>query len=254
MDKTKQPMLWGPLALALLGCCNPLLASNIKGINGGMPNRISMNVTVPKQTQGATFGEKVNAGLHAAGSALGQGASAIVVECGQDACAVTFPDGRGYRADTTGMTLQPLTKGQSEALRKGGAPLAQGASWLGGALPGGAILSAAVSSVGSVAGGAGGGAAAASYARVGQVTIEPTPLRSASSTDGMVDVLDPLGDGDYTLTVVVEKAASGLKDTLKTQVRAAAPQRIRIEVGFSVEAGVLKTKHDTAKNSVGNIR
>lgn len=42
----------------------------------GMPNRISMNVTVPKQTQGATFGEKVNAGLHAAGSAISQGASA----------------------------------------------------------------------------------------------------------------------------------------------------------------------------------
>jgi YD repeat-containing protein len=39
-------------------------------INGGMPNRISMNVTVPKQTQGATFGEKVNQGLHAAGGAL----------------------------------------------------------------------------------------------------------------------------------------------------------------------------------------
>jgi hypothetical protein len=38
-------------------------------------NRISMNVTVPKQTQGATFGEKVNQGLHAAGSALSQGAS-----------------------------------------------------------------------------------------------------------------------------------------------------------------------------------
>ena len=37
---------------------------------------MSMNVTVPKQTQGATFGEKVNAGLHAAGSALSQGASA----------------------------------------------------------------------------------------------------------------------------------------------------------------------------------
>ncbi len=45
------------------------------GINGGMPNRISMNVTVPKQTQGSTFGEKVNAGLHAAGGALAQGAS-----------------------------------------------------------------------------------------------------------------------------------------------------------------------------------
>lgn len=43
-------------------------------INGGMPNRISMNVTVPKQTQGATFGEKVNAGLQAAGSAVAPGA------------------------------------------------------------------------------------------------------------------------------------------------------------------------------------
>ncbi|HLO37381.1 MAG TPA: FG-GAP-like repeat-containing protein, partial [Lacibacter sp.] len=42
-------------------------------IDGGMPNRISMNVTVPKQTQGATFGEKVNQGLHAAGSHLVSG-------------------------------------------------------------------------------------------------------------------------------------------------------------------------------------
>ncbi|HEX4956649.1 MAG TPA: hypothetical protein VFV46_00610, partial [Lacibacter sp.] len=35
---------------------------------GDMPNRISMNVTVPKQTQGATFGEKVNQGLQSTGS------------------------------------------------------------------------------------------------------------------------------------------------------------------------------------------
>lgn len=41
--------------------------------------RMSMNVTVPKQTQGATFGEKVNAGLHAAGSALSQGASRGII-------------------------------------------------------------------------------------------------------------------------------------------------------------------------------
>ena len=38
------------------------LKSNINNINGGMPNRISMNVTVPKQTQGATFGEKLMSG------------------------------------------------------------------------------------------------------------------------------------------------------------------------------------------------
>jgi hypothetical protein len=37
---------------------------NINSINNnGMPNRISMNVTVPKQTQGATFGEKINSGI-----------------------------------------------------------------------------------------------------------------------------------------------------------------------------------------------
>ncbi|NOS72427.1 MAG: hypothetical protein HOP33_21210, partial [Verrucomicrobia bacterium] len=42
---------------------NPWSQHSVNNINGGMPNRISMNVTVPKQTQGATFGEKVNAGL-----------------------------------------------------------------------------------------------------------------------------------------------------------------------------------------------
>ena len=50
---------------------------NYQQRNGSMPNRISMNVTVPKQTQGATFGEKINAGLHAAGGALAQGRSII---------------------------------------------------------------------------------------------------------------------------------------------------------------------------------
>jgi uncharacterized protein YdeI (BOF family) len=43
--------------------------------NNSMPSRISMNVTVAKQTQGSTFGEKVSQGLHAAGSALANGAS-----------------------------------------------------------------------------------------------------------------------------------------------------------------------------------
>lgn len=38
------------------------ITEKVNNINGGMPNRISMNVTVPKQTQGATFGEKVRVG------------------------------------------------------------------------------------------------------------------------------------------------------------------------------------------------
>ena len=55
------------------GGFDPQTAKSINGINKGMPNRISMNVTVPKQTRGATFGERVNAGLHAAGSAISRG-------------------------------------------------------------------------------------------------------------------------------------------------------------------------------------
>jgi hypothetical protein len=41
-----------------------------------MPNRISMNVTVAKQTQGATFGEKVNAGI--AQRRLGRGKRRLI--------------------------------------------------------------------------------------------------------------------------------------------------------------------------------
>jgi hypothetical protein len=48
-------------------------------IDGGMPNRISMNVTVPKQTQGATFGERVNAGLQSAGNAVASGAGRQII-------------------------------------------------------------------------------------------------------------------------------------------------------------------------------
>ena len=228
-------------------------ASGINGINGGMSSRISMNVTVPKQTQGATFGEKVNAGLHAAGSVVSQGASlSVVVECGEAACAVAFPGGDGYRADLQAMTLAPLDAAQATGLRKGA--VGQGASLLGRALPGGGIVSAAVSSVGALAGG-GSGAAAASYAATGRVAgPPPTALASRSDKPGQVDVLEPLADGNYQLTLVVEKATSGLKDTLKTQVRTRAPQRVEIVVAFSVEAGVLKARHDIALNAIRNLR
>ena len=56
------------------------------------------------------------------------------------------------------------------------------------------------------------------------------------------------------LTLVVQKASSGLKDTLKTQVRTRAPQRVQIVLAFSVEAGVLKAMHDVALNAIRNLR
>lgn len=228
-----------------------------------MPSRLSMNVTTGKQSQGMTFGEKVAGGLQAGGGkrvAAGNGGSpSLLVDCEPAACSILFPDGSGYRADLQALALAPLEPGQVEAARNP-APAAsaagrrnsvvgQGASLVGAAMPGAGIVSAAVSSVGSLAG-AGGGAAAASYAATGRSA-------GAQAAAAEVDLSQPLADGDYQLTVVVEKATQGLKDTLKTQVRSAAPpqpQQVRIVLGFNVENGVLKARHDTAKNSIGNIR
>ena len=206
---------------------------SINSNNGGMPNRISMNITVPKQTLGATFGEKVNAGLQTAGK--------INITLVKDGCVVLFPDNQGYRVFTHEQTMRELTPEEyrkvNNGLQAAGGALAQGASLLGGALPGSSIVSAAISSVSALAGSSGSGAAAASYARTAAVAWQ--------GKDDDCDGVAELADGNYVLEfVVAEKAASGLKDTLKTQVRLA----------FSNVNNVLKTKHDTAKNSISNVR
>ena len=142
---------------------NTAVASVQKGINGinnnAMPNRISMNITVPKQTQGTTFGEKVNA-------------AKINIRLIENGCVVLFPLNSGYKINLKDNSINELaatertTFGEkvNQGLHAAGSSLSQGASLLGGALPGGAIISAAVSSVGNLSG-AGGGAAAASYAK-----------------------------------------------------------------------------------------
>ncbi|OOV18726.1 hypothetical protein [Flavobacterium sp. LM4] len=213
--------------------------SSINGINNGMPNRISMNVTVAKQTQGATFGEKVNSGK-------------INVTLVEGGCIVLFSSSEGYKVNTANKSITELSKSEvatfgekvNQGLHAAGNAVSQGASLLGGAMPGGSIISAAVSSVGNLAG-AGGGAAAASYARTGKAQTPDSENTILKIQDNQNQTVFDLADGEYELSfVVVEKATSGLKDTLKTQVRMA----------FIIEKGVLKTKHDTAKNSVGNIR
>lgn len=227
-------------------------ASGLNGVSNSMPNRLSMNVTVAKQTQGKTFGEKVNAGLHAAGSALGQGASAIDIDCAAESCAIVFPGGDGIRADLAALRLAPVARAEPHSVearreRASGGAVAQGASLLGGAMPGAGIVSAAVSSVGGMA--HSGGAVSSSYA-----AGRPLPGDAGGGT-APVDLAQPLADGDYQLALVVEKATSGLKDTLKTNVRMAAPpQQVRIVLGFSVRGGEVKARHDTAKNSISNIR
>lgn len=216
-------------------------AGSVHAATGAMPNRISVNVTVPKQTQGATFGEKGNAGLQAAKPGAAGGGAAIVVECGQAACAAVFADG-GVRADLGAMRFSVLDPRQARQLQKG----TGGPSMLGGALPGGGIVSAAV----RAAPPAGEGPGAASAA--GRADGATVPTRS--STPGVIDVVDALPDGRYLLAIVVERATPGLKDTIKTQVRTSQPTRLLIEVGFDVEKGTAKVRHDTAMNSIRNMR
>jgi len=153
---------------------------SVNNINGGMPNRISMNVTVSKQTQGATFGEKVNAGLHAAGSY------------------VIFPNKQAFMVSKNKVSEMSSseTAKVNAGLHAAGGALSQGASLLGGALPGGAVISAAVSKVDG-----------------GRPIWEIKNL-----ADGFA-MPSNLTDGEYILTVVVEKATSENKETLKTQVR-----------------------------------
>ena len=144
---------------------------SINGINNSMPNRISMNVTVPKQTQGATFGEKVNAGLHAAGSAISQGANAP--------------------KQTQGATFGEKV---NAGLHAAGSALSQGASlmvisgnisWNSADGGTGIVTNNSVSSVSKTKGlsGGGSGAAAASYAATGFV------INNGNSGNGIVTTL-----------------------------------------------------------------
>ena len=181
---------------------------SINNINNGMPNRISMNVTVPKQTQGATFGEKVNAGLHSGGGAY-----------------VIFPNKQAFLVNqnkVTEMTSSEVAK-VNAGLHAAGGALAQGASLVGGALPGGAVISAAVSSFGN-----------------GKVIWQ---VRDAGNEFKMPS---NLSDGEYELALTMDGVS---KDAAKVQVY----------FGLQVEGGTYKvvaanTKHDTVKNSIGNIR
>ena len=116
----------------------------------GMPNRISMNVTVPKQTQGATFGEKVNQGL--------QG-----------------PGGSNAGKQTQGATFGEKV---NQGLHAAGGALAQGSNIISGNVSWATEGSTGIvtnKTVTKLAGGSGGGAAAASYAATGMVVSNPSP-------------------------------------------------------------------------------
>jgi hypothetical protein len=138
------------------------------------PQRISMNVTVGKQTQNATFGEKVNQGLanveieggvdtggDCAADLGGTAGTKVKISLRDDTstdCPVeqyfTRPNGADEEATpyfvhgNDGLLVAWVPPAKVNAgLHAAGSALSQGASLLGGALPGGAVISAAVSSL-----------------------------------------------------------------------------------------------------------
>lgn len=101
----------------------------------------------------------------------------------------------------------------------------------------GAIIPATVSSVGNLAGGAGGGAAAASYAATGRTSNTKVKITISQAETG--DEASTFADenGNFTLTLS--------HDTLHTIFVNG------VEYG---QVKLMKTKHDTVKNSINNIR
>jgi hypothetical protein len=126
--------------------------------------------------------------------------------------------------------------------------VAQGASLVGGALPGGAVISSAVATLTPAAGG---GAAAASYAATGRAAPAPA-VTSPIAEDGTFS-FKGLKPGAYEFRISFHAGPRQTTDTSSSKQTQGATFGEKVNAGLAT-AGSAKTKHDTAKNSVGNIR
>jgi hypothetical protein len=176
----------------------------------------------------------------------------IVVSITDGGCVISVPPHKAYRVNTATNSMVEISQAESSklitegkqtnattfgdrvnaGLQQSGSVVSGAAGMLGGAFPGGSIVSAAISSGSSMVNS---GASAAAYARTNTSgwDLKPNQTRLQLPND--------LPDGDYELTVVI---ADQSKNGQKTQVR----------LGFTLVQGILKTKHDTAKNSISNVR
>lgn len=101
----------------------------------------------------------------------------------------------------------------------------------------GAIVSAAVSSVSALAGGAGSGAASASYAATGRVAPNGIKITILQKETGDEESTTTDANGNFSLTLK--------HDTLHT---------IYVNGTEYGQVKLMKNKHDTAKNSINNVR
>ena len=199
----------------------------INRLDNVTPARISTNMTIERQTPNRDFGNRLKAGIEATGSAVGSAASVV-----------------------------------------------------GGLVPGGAIVSAAVSSVGTLAHGtggmSGGGATTSAYAATGVVSLGG--MGSTGNTGGInttVGAGGAPGVGVGSVGGSVGSTAGGFPNSLGTtntgnqlgdmnqqliqsQADNAKLMGVQIQMQhenqvFTSVSNVLKTRHDTVKNSIGNI-
>ncbi|MFZ5469600.1 MAG: hypothetical protein ACOZIN_09200 [Myxococcota bacterium] len=184
------------------------------------PVRISTNLSIDRQTPKTDFGDRVKAGLDNAAGAVANGA----------ALAAPF-------------------------------------------VPGGAIVSAAVSSVTQMSSGtASGQATSAAYAATGVVNLPGAgtgginttvgPTGAAGNTSGMPGVGSTVGGQPTSLPGTTGSGGTLSQmssDLVAAQAENAKLMQVQIAMQrenqvFSTVSNVLKTRHDTVKNTISNVR
>ena len=158
---------------------------------------------------------------------------------------------------TTGRQSQGSTFGEkvSTGLHAAGSVISNGASLLGGVMPGAGLVSAAVSSVTGLTNMQGSTASAVGYSPTGVValgggsTSGGTPVATGSPT------MPNLTGGSTTTSQVGmmnnELASMTAENAKLLQVQIAMQRENEI---FTSVSNALKTKHDTVKNTIGNVR
>jgi len=142
--------------------------------------------------------------------------------------------------------------------------VANGAAVVGGIVPGGAIISAAVSSVGAMTNnvtpsGGGGGMVGAHYGASGVQQLGGVGGLNTTAGGGSTSVGAAGGSPNYVPnggTTPIGDINNGLQQTQNENVQMIKLQMSmqRENMVFTSVSNVLKLRHDTAKNSIGNVR
>lgn len=158
----------------------------------------------------------------------------------------------------TGRQTQGTTFGEkvSGGLAAAGSAIANGASLVGGYIPGAGIVSAAVSSVAGLTNMPGSTASAAGYTTTGVVSMGGG---SASTTATTTSAAPSAGSGPNLTGGATNQV--GMMNNELAAMTAENGKLLQVQIAlqrenqtFTSVSNALKTKHDTVKNTIGNVR